>query len=152
MTSSIKPGSPAKVREMLDTALAPVPRVPNCSGRRVDALAAATLALSAIFGDTAHGVAAAVSGTRAVSATRAVSGTSALGLGPFARGDVVVTAYDARFRAASGLGTHSELFREWPAIANLAGAHTPGVHLPLRGAPFKGDMASGKGRGVLYHL
>jgi ubiquitin len=137
-------------RKQLELALAPVPRVPNCSDTALDAISAAALALVAIFGDAKH----------------AVEDTKAFGLEPLTRGDLMVTSYDKKFKASSWKDLDPELYREWPAVGNLAGVCPSGIHLPMRGQPFTGtfgggsggvggsepEATGGHGRGVLYHL
>ena len=116
-------------RKALELALAPVPRVPNCSATALDAISAAALALVAIFGDAEH----------------AVGHAKAFGLEPLTRGDLMVTSYDKEFKASSWRDLDPELYREWPAVGNFAGACPSGIHLPMRGQPFTGTFGEGSG-------
>ena len=111
----------------LQATTAAVPRVPNCSAAALDPLEAAALALLATFAEAPVAV------QNAHSAAR-----SAL-----AQGALTITTCDAAFCAASGLTKHSELCREWAAVANLAGTRPSGVHLPLLGQPFLGQPLLG---------
>ena len=139
---AVAPPDLNQARNELESALGPVPRVPNCSATALDATSAAALALVAIFGDEPH----------------VCRRAKAFGLVPLTRGHLALTSHDAGFQATSAREIDPELYREWPAVACLLGMRPSGIDLPMRGQPFIGKGAAlgtalaAEGRGVLFHL
>ena len=139
---AVAPPDLNQARNELESALGPVPRVPNCSATALDATSAAALALVAIFGDEPH----------------VCRRAKAFGLVPLTRGHLALTSHDAGFQATSARELDPELYREWPAVACLLGMRPSGIDLPMRGQPFIGKGAAlgtalaAEGRGVLFHL